>query len=579
MRVTKITIVLLTMIGCLTTGMPGGAQNRESAKADGKAFASEQAGKARDAAATMPDADRVPGYDPNATQGLSDLARDPDRIAAEAQAAAPRHEGQRAIDDSARRRARFEARDIEAATTRASAINAAPLDYTSGMAIGGAQGRCVPLPPGTGSAGSYFATCNKGMVIEQAARTCTVTLEARVETRPAFHYLCSKFGDTGFGDAPSCEPFQRAACQAVGQRPGPCLQWSGRGPTRWCVEPGDPLTEMRCQAPVAGQTPFRSTTEKIIATTKDDSQCRALAEDSDCTPQGETCSGSDPVTRIIDGVPVTRPCWAWQRSYQCTTRRTGNDCGEIEANSACRFVRGDCLSEDTPCKVTERVYECPLPGTTAAPNQYVCDGDVYCIDGSCETIEREANDEFAGAVTALHAMDEARGQFDPASLTLFKGTRETCSSQVFGLINCCKGKGFPLVPGIGLLVSLGCDKEEVLLHERDAKGLCAYIGSYCSGKILGICTTKRKAYCCFESKLSRILQEQGRKQLPKPWGKAKSEQCAGFTTDEFARLDLSEMDFSEVYAEFTEAARLPDELETSALIQQKITDYFERSGR
>src|SRR3546814_426684 len=132
---------------------------------------------------------------------------------------------------------------------------------------------------------------------------------------------------------------------------------------------------------------------------------------------------------------------------------------------------------------------------------------------------------------------------------------------------------------LSLLVALGCSREEVLLHERDAQGLCAYVGTYCSDKFLGVCLTKKKVYCCFESKLSRILQEQGRRQLPKPWDKPKEEQCEGFTLDEFARLDLSQMDFSEVYAEFTEAARLPDELETSILIQQKIEDYYARSGQ
>ena len=147
------------------------------------------------------------------------------------------------------------------------------------------------------------------------------------------------------------------------------------------------------------------------------------------------------------------------------------------------------------------------------------------------------------------------------------------------MLNCCKGKGFPLIPGISLLVALGCSREEVLLHERDAKGLCAYVGTYCSDKFLGVCLTKKKVYCCFESKLSRILQEQGRRQLPKPWDNPKEEQCEGFALDEFARLDLSQMDFSEVYAEFTQAARLPDELETSILIQQKIEDYYARSGQ
>src|SRR3546814_13334322 len=96
----------------------------------------------------------------------------------------------------------------------------------------------------------------------------------------------------------------------------------------------------------------------------------------------------------------------------------------------------------------------------------VCSSDlVYCIDGSCETIERIANDEFKDAVTALHAMDEARGQFDPETLTLFRGTRNTCSSKVFGVLNCCKGKGFPLIPGLSLLVALGCSREEVLTPE------------------------------------------------------------------------------------------------------------------
>ena len=132
--------------------------------------------------------------------------------------------------------------------------------------------------------------------------------------------------------------------------------------------------------------------------------------------------------------------------------------------------------------------------------------------------------------------------------------------------------------GVALLVALGCSREEMLLHQKDAQGLCAYVGTYCSSSFLGVCLTKRKVYCCFESKLSRILQEQGRRQLNKPWGKAREEQCRGFTLDEFSRLDLSQMDFSEVYAEFTDAARLPDELTAASDLQQKIEDYYARAS-
>jgi conjugal transfer mating pair stabilization protein TraN len=484
----------------------------------------------------------------------------------------------RTIRDSMANRARFEPNEIEDVIARSLAINETPLDYTSGMAISGSQGSCVPLPPGSGAAGTYTATCNTGTRIDQSVGQCAVPLVVRVSQQPQYHYLCSPLGSFNLSGEPDCEEFSGALCRVTGHRDGPCLQWGWSGGRKWCTEPGDPLTELTCDEQVAGQTPYRIANATTVTTTPDESQCTGFADNSDCTLDAEICTDTDPQTRVVDGVSVTKPCWEWQRSYTCIAREAATDCSDIESQGSCRFVREECLTDEDPCETWERIYECPLPGTDSS-TQYVCDGDVYCIDGSCETIQRTANDEFKDAVTALHAMDEARGQFDPETLTLFRGTRNTCSSKVFGVLNCCKGKGFPLIPGISLLVALGCNREEVLLHERDAQGLCAYVGTYCSDKFLGVCLTKKKVYCCFESKLSRILQEQGRRQLRKPWDKPKEEQCEGFTLDEFARLDLSQMDFSEVYAEFTEAARLPDELETSILIQQKIEDYYARSGQ
>ena len=58
------------------------------------------------------------------------------------------------------------------------------------MAIGGEKGTCVPLPPGSGTAGSYFATCNTGTIIEQGSGMCSVTLLAEIEQQPRYHYLC-----------------------------------------------------------------------------------------------------------------------------------------------------------------------------------------------------------------------------------------------------------------------------------------------------------------------------------------------------------------------------------------------------
>lgn len=551
--------------------IPAGAQTTSDAKADGKAFGAAVIGRAKDAATTAPDAARVPGFDPAATQGLEDLASSPDRIEGAARSAATNNPAMHAIEDSMRSRAKFSPQEIDSILARSGAISETPLDYTSGMSVSGSTGDCVPLPPGTASVGTYMATCNTGYTAEEETGSCQVTLVASVTTVTDYLYHCPRLD-------PECAIFDVPTCRIVGSHAGPCLQGYQQGNRFICTEPGIPIVEYSCSAPVTGSTPISVTSRQVVTTIRNESQCSALASESDCALDAEVCTDSDPVTRIVDGVAVTRPCWAWQRSYTCAVRTAGNDCGELDGNGACKFVREDCLTDDTPCSTVERVYECPVPaGQDTGRQQYVCDGDVYCIDGACETISREANDEFKDAVAALNAMDQARREFDPATMTLFKGTRETCSSKVFGILNCCQGKGFPLIPGIQLLLALGCNREEVLLHERDAQGLCAYVGTYCSSSFLGVCLTKKKVFCCFESKLSRILQEQGRAQLPKPWAKPRTELCPGFTVDEFARLDLSRMDFSEVYAEFTDAARLPDELQASALIQQKIRDYYERS--
>lgn len=563
---------LLLAIACLAAttlspAVPLRAQTTtDAAKADGKAFGRDKAAAAQGAATTDPDAGRIPNF--GGVPSQSGYFDDPDRMSREAASQATSSTGYRTMRDSMDRRARFAPQDLDATIARSKVIGGDPLSYTSGMGISGSQGRCVPLPPGSGTAGRYMATCNTGYTATQETRNCPVALVAKVEQRQAYGYYClPASGDPNA--VYDCARYPAPQCRLVQSIPVNICD-----PSFGCTS--FTINEMSCTSPIDGATPYTVTGENVVTTTRDESQCAGLASDSTCQQDTESCTDSDPVTRIVDGVSVTQPCWAWSRSYTCAKFTQAQDCQALETTPGCNLVREDCLT-DEPCRTWERVYDCPVPDRPASTNQFICDGDVYCIDGSCETIEREANDEFKDAVVALNAMNQARREFDPDTLTLFKGTRETCSSKVFGVLNCCKGKGFPLIPGIQLLVALGCSREEMLLHQKDAQGLCAYVGTYCSSSFLGVCLTKRKVYCCFESKLSRILQEQGRQQLNKPWGKPKTEQCLGFTIDEFARLDLSKMDFSEVYAEFTDAARLPDELQATQEIQQKIEDYYARA--
>ncbi|WP_239806953.1 conjugal transfer protein TraN [Croceicoccus hydrothermalis] len=569
-------LALLCIIG---VGIPVALQAQsatEAAKTEGKSFGREKAAAAQQAATTAPDPDGIPNF--GGTPGLSGYFDDPERMAQEAASAASSNSGYRIMRDSLERRARFEPEDLDAVIARSETISKDPLYFTSGMSITGSEGRCVALPPASGTSARYMATCNVGFAATQEEQSCTIPLGVKVETITRQIYWCSEADFHRLNGVDDCALFAWAGCQTIGTRPGRCLQWRDENGIGYCVEPGEPISELSCRDTVEGANLRDTATTQVTHATRDESQCAELAADGQCIEQAETCTDSDPVTRIVRGVAVTQPCWAWSRRYLCGAITEAQDCDTLESTPGCTLVREDCLS-GKPCQTWERVYDCPVPDQPASPDQYICDGDVYCIDGSCETIEREANDEFKDAVVALNAMDQARREFDPDTLTLFAGTRNSCSSKIFGVLSCCRGKGFPLIPGIQLLVALGCSQEETLLHERDAQGLCAYVGSYCSDSFLGACLTKKKVYCCFESKLSRILQEQGREQLNKPWGKPKTEECLGFTIDEFSRLDLSQMDFSEVYAEFTEAARLPDELAAAADIQQKIEDYYARASQ
>lgn len=105
---------------------------------------------------------------------------------------------------------------------------------------------------------------------------------------------------------------------------------------------------------------------------------------------------------------------------------------------------------------------------------------------------------------------------------------------------------------------LSCsDDEKVTAMKRDAR-LCIEFGDYCSscitvfGKCVA-CLARTKSYCCFNSHLARIINEQGRAQVGKTWGSdtARNPDCSGFSVAELQRLDFSRMDLSEFYAEIT----------------------------
>jgi conjugal transfer mating pair stabilization protein TraN len=109
--------------------------------------------------------------------------------------------------------------------------------------------------------------------------------------------------------------------------------------------------------------------------------------------------------------------------------------------------------------------------------------------------------------------------------------------------------------------------------------MCHEVGTYCSTSILGICVQKSKGHCCFNTKLGRIIQEQGRPQLKsfnaQGWGTPKAPYCRGFTPEEFQALDFSKMDLSEYYSDIE--ARAQSEIQVD--MKEKIDGFMRATGQ
>jgi conjugal transfer mating pair stabilization protein TraN len=134
---------------------------------------------------------------------------------------------------------------------------------------------------------------------------------------------------------------------------------------------------------------------------------------------------------------------------------------------------------------------------------------------------------------------------------------------------------------------MSCEQSEQILAMRRGQNLCHEIGTYCSSKIkigpIKICIEKTKSYCCYNSRLARIINEQGRAQIGKGWGSAESPNCSGFSQSEFEAIDFSRIDLSEFMSEVMANVSMPNiqgmTQNTQGVVQQKMQNYYQRGSQ
>jgi conjugal transfer mating pair stabilization protein TraN len=100
-----------------------------------------------------------------------------------------------------------------------------------------------------------------------------------------------------------------------------------------------------------------------------------------------------------------------------------------------------------------------------------------------------------------------------------------------------------------------------------------------------VCLEKTVNYCCFNSKLARIIQEQGRPQLGRSFGDPKNPDCSGLTIGDIMKIDFSKVDFSEFIADIKPKLPNPDKVKQNAqnqvnqgnITQQQVEQNNNRS--
>jgi len=293
----------------------------------------------------------------------------------------------------------------------------------------------------------------------------------------------------------------------------------------------------------------------------------AVSTPESCTTPNET--------RIINGESVFRDCWRYETTYNCASGNTQEepycqalrDRGCVQINSTCTETL-----PDGRCSRYEQTYRC-TQAPAATQTIMNCQGQTFCLTGGCFDTGYAPSSDFGVAASYLGAIDAMAKDLDTTNLTLFNGTARRCTKASLGFSNCCKDAGWGTDLGLAQ-----CSESEKLLAQQSVAGQCHYVGSYCSNKVLGICTSTGYGYCCFNSKLARIIQEQGRVQLGISFGAAASPDCRGLTPQEIEGIDFAKIDFSEFYADAyaaADAATKPGATELQQLIQQRIQEKFQ----
>lgn len=296
-------------------------------------------------------------------------------------------------------------------------------------------------------------------------------------------------------------------------------------------------------------------------------QAADSTSDSKCNVIGRICiEGAE--ARKINGFNIKKDCWKYRQIKLCQ-RQVNDECSVYKTNPDCEQISSKCT--DAECTNYQNSFVCSTKVTNNS-SSIQCGSNSYCLNGQCDQNPKENTDnQFGQAITYLSALNQAGKDknYDSSNIKIFSGTNHNCEKQSIGYNNCCNDGGWGQDVGIG-----NCNESEKRLIELQQKKLCHYIGSYCSEKkpLIG-CIKTTHSSCCFNSKISRVITEQGRAQLGMSWGSSQNPDCRGFTAEELQKLRFDQMDLNEIADDLAKSVITPDPKYIEGKVRKTMEGY------
>lgn len=285
-----------------------------------------------------------------------------------------------------------------------------------------------------------------------------------------------------------------------------------------------------------------------------------LLQDPNFTYLHSECIDETPF-KEINGKQVYRKCWKQKISYLGSLEKL-NTCAELRQRN-CQFRSKKCLnSNEIGCCLWEILYECPFK-VNPKVIKYIDNPQIGQSPDDWD-LSYNPNLSLNAVTTKLAVFDQIKKEMETNNISgseilIFAGKPKECTKNIAAdlLYDCCfQFTGLAKEAGLAK-----CNSEEIVLSDMRERGFCHYIGSYENTIANTMTTSYTHSFCCYDSKLSKVFQEEAHKQLKLDWGSPKKPNCRGLTIEEISAIDFSNLDLSKVFDEKYFESKLPSDFD------------------